>query len=258
MTVMFLIAVDIGNSSINIGVFPHDRFFVLRIDTHPVQTSETYQQIIRPFIQETGFEQTCTGAIISSVVPSLTMVMHKALGIFSSTEPMVVGSHMQTGLSYHIPDPEKLGSDRIANAVAAYEKYQAPVAVSDFGTATTLSIIGDQAGFLGGAIMPGIRLMNESLDKGTDLLPKVPLEAPETPLGTDTVQCIQSGLFYGTAGAVERILDETERERGIVLKFIITGGFAESISPFLQREHEHSPSLTFDGLRILYERNRNA
>ena len=258
MTVMFFIAVDIGNSSIHIGIFPRDRFFVLSIDTHPVQTSENYQTIIRQFIQETSPEQTCTGSIISSVVPSLTSVMREALGNFSATGPMVVDSHMKTGLSYHIPDPEKLGADRIANAVAAYEKYHAPVAVSDFGTATTLSIVGDQAGFLGGAIIPGIRLMNESLNRGTDLLPAVPLAVPETPLGTDTVRCIQAGLFYGTAGAVERILDETERERGIALKFIITGGFAESISPFLNREHEHVPSLTFDGLQILYERNRDA
>ena len=255
---MLLIAVDIGNSSIHIGIYPQDHFFGLRINTHPVQISETYQQIVRQFIQETSVEQTCTGAIISSVVPSLTAVMQKALGNLSSTEPMVVGSYMKTGLSYHIPDPEKLGSDRIANAVAAHEKYKSPVAVSDFGTATTLSIVGEQAGFLGGAIMPGIRLMNESLDKGADLLPEAPLEVPETPLGTDTVQCIQSGLFYGTAGAVERILDETERERGITLNFIITGGFAESISPFLKRKHEHTPSLTLDGLRILYERNRDA
>jgi len=259
MTIMFLIAADIGNSSIHIGIFPQDRFYVLRIDTHPVQTSEAYQRIVSHFIQETtAVEHTCTGAIISSVVPSLTAAMQKALGNFSSTEPMLVGPQIKTGLSYHIPEPKKLGSDRIANAVAAYEKYQGPVAVSDFGTATTVSIVGDQAGFLGGAIMPGIRLMNESLETGTELLRKVPLAMPASPLGTDTVHCIQSGLFYGTAGAVERILDETEQALGIPLNFIITGGFAESISPFLQRKHDHAPSLTIDGLKIIYERNRDA
>ena len=255
---MFLIAVDIGNSSIHIGIFPQDRFFVQRINTHPVQTSETYGQVVRQFIQETSVGQTCTGAIISSVVPRLTSVMQKALGIFSPDEPMVVGSHMKTGLSYHVPDPDKLGSDRIANAVAAYEKYQAPVAVSDFGTATTLSIVGNQASFLGGAIMPGIRLMNESLSTGTDLLPEAPLKTPGTPLGTDTLFCIQSGLFYGTAGAVERILDETERELGSALNFIITGGFAGSVAPFLKRPHEYDPTLTIDGLKIIYERNSDA
>jgi type III pantothenate kinase len=128
----------------------------------------------------------------------------------------------------------------------------------DFGTATTISIVDRKAVYIGGAIMPGIRLMNESLARGTSKLSEVYVKPPISALGKNTVRCIQSGLFYGTAGAIERILGEIEKEAAIKLKVVITGGYGVLISKFLKRKHDFLPDLTLEGLRILYNRNSDA
>lgn len=153
---------------------------------------------------------------------------------------------------------KKLGSDRIANSVAAYELCKCPIAVIDFGTATTVSVVGKDAKYIGGAIMPGLGLMNESLAKGTSKLSEVNLSPPDSALGTDTTGGIQSGVFYGTAGAVERLLQEIEKEVGFGLKVIVTGGYGGMVSKFLTREYSLRPNLTLEGLKIIFMRNRCA
>jgi type III pantothenate kinase len=142
--------------------------------------------------------------------------------------------------------------------VAAYELYKKPVAVVDFGTATTISVVGRDAHYIGGAIMPGVELMNESLERGTSKLSKVHLGLPETALGIDTPQCIRSGIFYGTAGAVERLLYEMEKHIGLKLKVVVTGGYGFMVSKFLSIEHMLSQNLTLEGLRIIFMRNKGA
>jgi type III pantothenate kinase len=178
--------------------------------------------------------------------------------VLVSAEPLIVSCKIKTGLNFNIPLPEKLGSDRIANAVAAYELYKCPVTAVDFGTATTISVVGKDANYIGGTIIPGIGLMNESLAKGTSNLSEIALKPPESALGTDTTKCIQSGLFYGTAGAIERLLLEIEKEVGFELKVVLTGGFGGMISKFLTRKHDVRPNLTIEGLKIIYMRNTNA
>jgi type III pantothenate kinase len=163
-----------------------------------------------------------------------------------------------TGIVFDIPRPEELGTDRIANAVAANELYKGPVAVLDFGTATTVSVVGKNANYMGGAIMPGVGLMNESLAKSTSKLSVVSLNQPGAALGTDTLQCIQSGLFYGAAGAVERLLREIEKEIGFELKVVVTGGYGGMVSKFLSRDYILNQHLTLEGLKIIFMRNKGA
>jgi type III pantothenate kinase len=182
----------------------------------------------------------------------------KVLKMLTSSEPLVVRWTLKTGLEFSIPNPEELGSDRIANAVAAYESYQSPVAAVDFGTASTVTVVNRDAHYIGGVILPGIRLMNTSLAKGTSRLQEALLAPPESALGIDTAHCIQSGLFYGTAGAVERVLCEIEKEHGFALKVVVTGGFGELLSGFLQRKHDVRPHLTLEGLKLIYMRNTDA
>ena len=253
-----VIAVDIGNSSVRIGFFTGADLFVQTFDTWPILSSRQYSLLVNAFIKEKNIDKTAEGIIISSVVPDHTGIIRDSLTGLTAGEPLLVSYKVSTGLVFAIPEPGELGADRIANAVAAYERYKGPVAVVDFGTATTISVVGKDANYIGGAIMPGMRLMNESLAKGTAKLPTVPLSPPESALGTNTLQCIQSGLFYGTAGAVERIIQEVEHATGLQLKLALTGGHGSLISGFLNRKNDFFPNLTLEGLRIIYMRNRDA
>jgi type III pantothenate kinase len=203
-------------------------------------------------------ERTTLGVIISSVVKGHTEVLAEACKQLMPEDLFILTSEIVTGLVFNIPRPEELGTDRIANAVAAYEIFKAPAAVLDFGTATTISVVGKNANYIGGAIMPGVELMNESLARGTSKLNTVNLRPPEAALGTDTLQCIQSGLFYGTAGAIERLLLEMEKEIGVGLKVIVTGGYGDMISRFLTREYILNQNLTLEGLKIIFMRNKGA
>ena len=252
------IAIDIGNSSINIGFFTKSDLFVQRIDTKPPMSPAEYSEILDRSLGEKNIDKSTSGSIISSVVPSYTSIWRETLKGFTSVDPLVVSYKMKTGLTFIIPNPEQLGSDRIANAVAAHELYKCPVASVDFGTATTISITGKGGTYIGGAIMPGIQLMNDSLAQETATLPDVSLIPPASALGVDTTRCIQSGLFYGTAGAVEKILTETEKAVGLKLKVVVTGGYGEIVHKFLKRRHSLRPHLTLEGLKILYVRNTNA
>jgi type III pantothenate kinase len=254
-----LIAVDIGNSSINIGYFTNNGLLVQRIDTHPLKGSDEYLWLISDFMQQNRIEKSNLGGIISSVVLSHTSVLSEALirlGGITGTALLTVGHKMNSGLKFKIDLPEKVGSDRIANAVAARELYGAPVAVVDFGTATTITVVGPEGDFIGGSILPGLRLMNSVLDVGTSQLNEVVLQAPMRALGVDTSGCIRSGLFYGTAGAVERILSEIEEETGYSVKVVLTGGYALTEGRFMKRIHEIDSNLTLEGLKILYGKNR--
>ena len=253
-----LIALDIGNSSINIGYFTEMGLFVQKMTTSPLLSSSQYSLLFSRYMEEKKIDKRPEGSIISSVVSDYTMVFMKALKTLTSSEPLVVRWTLKTGLEFAIPNPEGLGSDRIANAVAAYESYKSPVAAVDFGTASTVTVVNRDARYIGGVILPGIRLMNASLAKGTSQLQEVPLKPPASALGGDTAQCIQSGLFYGTAGAVERILCEIEKENGFKLNVVVSGGFGELISGFLQRKHDLRPHLTLEGLRLIYMRNTDA
>lgn len=253
-----LIALDIGNSSINVGYFSGSGLVVQKVDAHPLLASSEYASLLNKFIKEKNIDKTPEGIIISSVVPGHTGVLIKALKNLAPLEPLVLGANINTGMKFHIPNPEEVGSDRVADAVAAYELYKCPAAAVDFGTATTVSVVDKDSTFIGGAIMPGIYLMNKALASGASKLSEVPLNPPGAALGIDTEQCIQSGLFYGAAGAVERLLTEMEKETGLRLKVVVTGGHSGTLSNFLKREHDVRPHLTLEGLKIIYERNKNA
>lgn len=254
---MRFIAVDIGNSLINIGFFIDDALSVFNIETFPIKSPEEYEITFRGLLEKIG-GNSINGAIISSVVPTHTIIFGEVLNKITSTEPLIVSCRMNTGLKFEIENPEQLGADRIANAVAADEFCKVPVAVLDFGTASTISIVGKGSTFIGGAILPGLRLMSESLAKGTAQLFEVPIIAPTSVLGKNTLNCIQSGLLYGTVGAVERLIDEIEKEIGYNLKIILTGGYGGLLSKFFMRDFEFIPNLTLKGLEILYKRNKYA
>ena len=253
-----LIATDIGNSFITIGYFTSKGLLVQRIPTLPLKDPEEYRQLLHAFIKENNIEKGEGASIISSVVSSHTGALVAAVeglpGVIAGST-LVINDQL-AGIRFRIPHPDELGTDRIANAVAAYSLVGKPVVVIDFGTATTISVIDASGDYLGGAIMPGIGLMNEALGMKTSKLRKVEVVKPETALGRDTAGCILSGLLIGTAGAVERIVEEIENETGASYDVILTGGNCLLVEAFMRRPHRVRSQLTLEGLKILYEKNR--
>jgi type III pantothenate kinase len=256
-----LIAVDIGNSSINIGYFTGAGLIVQKLATYPLRSAPEYGAIIENFLALKHIEKRGVGVIISSVVAGRADVIADAFEMLfpaKGTEVTVATQGMRSDVNVAIEAPGEFGTDRLADAVAAFELYKSAVAVLDFGTATTITVVDDNANCIGGAIMPGLRLMNNSLDQGTSKLRKIDLEAPVAALGKDTASCIRSGIFFGTAGSVERILAEIEKETGLSLMTVVTGGYGPLISKYLKRPHDIDPHLTLEGLRLLHAKNRRS
>lgn len=253
-----LIATDIGNSSITIGYFLDAGLVVQRIPTHPLEGTDEYRQLLLLFMEENNIAKSACNGIISSVVPSHTEVFREVLAGLSGIgkEDILVINSTAAGIGFRIPDPEQLGSDRIANAEAAFALVKRPVAVIDFGSATTITVIDRQGCYIGGSIMPGVGLMNESLGTKASKLNKIELKKPDSVLGRDTAGCILTGLLIGTAGAVERIIEEMEVETGLIFNTILTGGYCTLIEHLVRRAHRVRPDLTLEGLKILYEKNR--
>jgi type III pantothenate kinase len=254
-----LIAVDIGNSSISIGYFAGRRMAVQKIDSRHPMDAAGYTALLRDFMDRNSLENEEISCIISSVVPGLTGIVKEGLAQLSGgevTDILTVDNKLHSGLELKVKIPEEVGADRIANAVAACNLYPLPVAVVDFGTATTITVVDAEFHYIGGSIMPGLGLMNDTLEDGTSRLKKVVLEAPSRALGANTAGCILAGLFFGTAGAVERILAEIESETGYELTVVVTGGYCPAIERFIRRPHYVNSHLTLQGLKMLYEKNR--
>lgn len=252
---MNLIAIDIGNSSISIGFFTEAGLVVQKMDTRPLKSSSGYAALINGFIKEKSIDKTCEGVIISSVVPGHTEALEAASKTLCRKEPFILTHKLNTGIDFQINETEKLGTDRIAASAGACNLFGAPVAVTDFGTATTINFIGSGNIYNGGAIMPGIGLMEKALFKETAQLPDIELSMPLTPLGKDTMGNMLSGIIYGTAGAVDRIISEVEGMAGERFKMVITGGYSEIVAPFLKRGDYIEPFLVLKGLKYIYERN---
>jgi type III pantothenate kinase len=256
-----LIAVDIGNSSINIGYFTDASLIVQKLATHPLKSAQEYGAIFDDFLALNHIEKKGVGVIISSVVAGHTHVIADAferLFPAEGTDVMIATQGMRSDVNLAIEAPGEFGTDRLADAVAAFELCKSAVAVLDFGTATTITVVDENANCIGGAIMPGLGLMNDSLDLGTSKLRRIDMETPDAALGKDTAGCIRSGIFFGTAGAVERILAEIEKETGRPLMTVVTGGYGPIISKYLKRPHDINAHLTLEGLRLLHAKNRRS
>jgi type III pantothenate kinase len=254
-----LLVIDIGNSSIKMGIFAKDLLLGrLRIPTFVTNDAALYRCEIEKLLSDKEGKKPLKGAIISSVVPGITDILARSAKEFCVGNPLIVTNALKTGLTYAVENPGEIGSDRIVGAVAALKILGSPAAVVDFGTATTISALKDRR-FLGGALLPGLRLMGEALHRGTAKLPPVDgvLDAvPEVKaLGKGTIASMISGMIYGTAGAVERILRDIEKEEDCRFRVVLTGGYSGTMARFVERESFLDPDLALTGLRLLYERN---
>ena len=252
-----ILAVDVGNTNVVLGCLEGGEIrHTLRVRTTPgVTEAECAIQLKSLFsyyeLDAAGFE----GAILSSVVPSVTDPLRRAIERVTGVKCLLVGPGMKTGLNLRVDDPGTVAGDLVVGAVAAIEHYGTPVIVMDLGTATTITLIDSGRGFRGGAILPGVRLSYAALSAGASLLPEISIEAPARCISTNTVDCMRSGAVYGTAAMLDGMIDRMEEELGEPCALVATGGLASSITPYCRREIVCDDHLLLKGLKVLWEKN---
>jgi type III pantothenate kinase len=255
-----LLVLDVGNTNTVLGVFQGTTLCAQwRLATSREQTADEYGILIHNLFALSKLPSSAiSGIMIASVVPPLNFVLAEMARKYFKIEPLFLEPGTRTGMAILFDNPQEVGADRIADAVAAYEKYGGPCIVLDFGTALTFDVISKKGEYLGGVIAPGIGIGAEALFERTAKLPRVEIREPEHVIGTNTVSSIQAGLFYGAVGAVDGILDRLVAELGKPAKVIATGGQAKLVAGALKCKPPVDSSLTLDGLRIIYERNQAA
>ena len=253
-----LLAVDIGNTNIVVGVFNGtDLRATWRIATDVNKMVDEYRVILDNLLPREGLSLAdIDAAILSSVVPTLIPVFENVCQRCFKVKPLVVGSGIRTGLRILYDNPRDLGADRIVDAVAAYRQYGGPVIVVDFGTATVFNAVSGNGDYLGGAIAPGVAIAADALFKHTSKLPRVELIRPRSAIGKNTTASIQSGLIFGYVGLVEGVVARFQRELGDGAKVVATGGLADIIARETNVVDIVDPGLTLKGLHIIYGLNK--
>ncbi len=251
-----LLAIDIGNTNVVAGVFEGPTLLShWRLATDPKKTADEYGVLCLSLMARSGrVPEHITGAIISSVVPALTETFESMIETSFGCTPITVSSDLETGLTLKYLNPKEIGSDRIVNAAAAYEKFRRDLIIVDFGTATTFCAVSRTGEYLGGVIAPGLGISAEALFSRAAKLSKVELARPKTVIGTDTASSIQSGLIFGYAGLVDTLVQRIEIERGHSSFVIATGGLAQVIASEARSIRHIEPFLTLQGLELLYHR----
>ena len=253
-----LLAIDIGNTNVVVGVFDREAMAAnWRVGTNAQITADEYAMTFKDLFGFAGLEfRQVTGVVISSVVPTILPVMVEMARKYFRIEPMIVTHGIKTGITIRYENPKELGADRIVNAAAAYKMFGGPLIIVDFGTATTFCAVTREGEYLGGAITPGIKISAEALFQRASKLPRVELAKPTSVIGTDTISAMQSGILYGYAGLVDGIVGRVKKELSPDARVIATGGLAELVSPETKTIEEVRPQLTLEGLRLLYEMNK--
>jgi len=253
-----LLAIDIGNTNVVLGVFEGERLRESwRVGTKLQMTADEHAMVLKDLFGFAGLEfRQVTGIIISTVVPPLQSVLAEVSRKYFGIDPLVVSSEIRTGLTFAYDNPREIGADRIVNAVAAYRFYGGPLIIVDFGTATTFCAVTQAGEYLGGVIVPGIKLSAEALTQRAAKLPRFEIARPRSVIGRDTVSAMQSGILYGYAGLVDGIVDRMRSEFAADAKVVATGGLAGLVAPETRSIREVRPHLTLEGLRILFELNR--
>lgn len=251
-----LLVIDAGNSNFKFGVFRGvDLVAHWRLLTDPTRTAEGYGAELRNLFELGAIDpKEIEGVAIASVVPplneALTLMVQECFGL----TPLFVDHTSDTGLKILYDSPSQLGADRIVDAVAAVAKYGAPCIVVDFGTATTFNAVNAAREYVGGVIAPGVMISAEALFSRTAKLPRVEIKEPEKVIATSTVGAIQSGLYYGYVGLVDRVLEKMIAEMGSTPHIVATGGMAGPIADASSFIENVDPTLTLDGLRLVYAR----
>ena len=261
-----LLAVDVGNTNIVIGVFSKSQLITSwRLATDSRRSADEYGILVEQMFRHEGIDPSdIDDVIISTVVPSLLFALQHMCYKYLHVSPLVVETGVKTGLKIKCDDPRQIGSDRIVNAVAAHHKYKNPLIVIDFGTATTFCAITEDGDYLGGTIAPGIKISAKALFEQTAKLPHVDLEVPGNMICKNTIEGMQSGLVYGHMGLTEYIVEGMKKElvenygkEYDAIKVIAIGGLAPMVEDGVKCIDVIEKRLTLDGLVLIYEKNKS-
>ena len=255
-----ILALDCGNTHITFGCMKNGvAATVFRIPADRHETDFGYAAKIKQVLSLGGVDPAgLCDAVISCVVPPLTETLSRAVALLTGKEPLVVGAGVKTGLHIRINDPGTVASDLVAAAVAAKESYPLPVIIVDMGTATTLTVVDADGKYLGGAILPGAGISLRALSEGTALLPWVEIRPPRSVIAPNTTDSMKSGILYGTAGAIDGLIDRMNEELGTTATVVATGGLAPVVCPYCTHPVTVDEQLLLRGLSIIYHRNREA
>ena len=254
-----LFCIDIGNTNIVLGVADKDQVQEhWRIRTEKDATADELGILIGNLFRSSEIRiSDITDIIISCVVPPLLNAFQELVRRYFNATPMIVGPGLKTGMPIHYPNPKEVGADRIANAVAAYEKYRTGLVVVDFGTATTFDCVSDEGAYIGGAIAPGVIISCEALFQKASKLPRVEIFAsPKNVIAKDTISSMNAGIIYGYAGLVDGIVKRIKKAVKYDLSVIATGGLAPLICEESETIDHVEEFLTLEGLMLIFKRNR--
>lgn len=254
-----ILVMDVGNTNIVVGIFKDDELVASwRLSTNPMLSKDEHGLNLLTLFGIKGINaEDIKSAVISSVVPTMTHTLNSMIKVYFNIEPLIIGPGIKTGINIKYDNPKEVGSDRIVNAVAAYKTYGGPCIIVDFGTATTFDIINEHGEYIGGALCPGLKISAEALFHKASKLPKVDLVKPKFVIGKNTEQSMQSGILYGYIGEVKYIIEKMKEEIKTEVKVIATGDFANLICKEIPLVDYINQDLSFIGLKILYELNKN-
>ena len=250
-----LLVIDVGNTNIVLGAMEgYEVRRYARLETDCGTEAEGYLTRIRDAMPDLAFD----GAILASVVPEVNGALCAAAKALTGKDCLVLDYTTQTGMPLHVDEPATIGADILAGCVAAKNRYPLPLVVADLGTANTVMVVDKDGAYCGGIIAAGLKMQLKALGAGTSLLPNLEVAAPEKCIGTNTVDCLESGAVYGTAAMLDGMVDRMEQELGAPLTVVATGGLAELVCAHCRHEVHLEPELLLKGLVDIYGKNVKA
>lgn len=250
-----LLVIDVGNTNTVMGLYDGDTLAgSWRLETKKERTSDEMGIFLKEILNFSKYDLTQIRAIaISNVVPTLGYALNEMCERYFQLKPFLVTSAVKSPLKIKLDNPKEIGADRIVNAVAAHAEHKRDAVIIDFGTATTFDVVTKNGDYLGGAICPGVNISAEALFQRASKLPRVEIAKPEHAIGQSTIECMQSGLYYGYVGLVDSLVERLSGEFGKKLFVIATGGLAGVIARDSKTIEKVDDLLTLKGLKLLYE-----
>lgn len=253
-----ILAIDIGNTNIVIGCIEEDRIlFVERLCTDVKKSELEYAISVKNVLEIYGVDRReLQGGIISSVVPPVTGTIRNAAAKVIGKELLIVGPGVKTGLDIRIDNPAQLGPGLVVGAVAGIEEYGCPLVIIDMGTATAFTVVNEKSQVIGGMILPGAGVALDALISRTSQLPKISLDPPRKLIGSNTVDCMKSGVLYGNASCIDGMIGRIREELNTSITVVAAGGMAKYIIPYCRERIHMDDALLLKGLNLIYKRNQ--
>lgn len=252
-----ILALDVGNTNIVMGCIDENKIhFQGRFSTDKQKTELEYAVMFKNILELNGIErEKIDGAVISSVVPPLVNILKRAIMMITESEPLIINDKTIIDMPINMDNRKQLGNDLVVDAVAALAEHEPPIIIFDLGTATTISVIDKDGVYIGGVIIPGIKVSQTALSSGTSQLPYISLDAPEHVIGKNTIDCMKSGAIFATACMMDGMIERIEEELGARATVVATGGLAKTVVPYCRRDIIFDDDLLLKGMWIIYKKN---